>query len=247
MIQILHFSDCHLFENIQGELYGQRTSQTLAAVLRAAAKRASESRMAVVAGDLADDGKEATYRLAERMFAVLGLPVLVIPGNHDQEGPLRRVITGNPLSWKKQIDLGGWNMVFLNSRRPGAVGGELRPEVLATLQTSLATQAQKPALVWLHHPPVPVGTPYMDRIGLDHPQPFFEIIDRHPQIRAILFGHIHQCFDETRRGVRLLSAPSTCVQIAKGSEKLDFTNEPPGFRWLRLFPDGRLETGVERV
>ena len=50
-----------------------------------------------------------------------------------------------------------------------------------------------------------------------------------------------------RGHMRLLASPSTCVQFAPGSEEFQVDSEAPGYRWLRLLPDGRLETGVSRV
>ncbi|MNG26033.1 3',5'-cyclic adenosine monophosphate phosphodiesterase CpdA [compost metagenome] len=47
--------------------------------------------------------------------------------------------------------------------------------------------------------------------------------------------------------MRLLASPSTCVQFAPGSEDFCVGNEAPGYRWLRLMRDGRVETGVSRV
>ena len=42
-------------------------------------------------------------------------------------------------------------------------------------------------------------------------------------------------------------SPSTCVQFAPGSKSFKVDNQPPGYRWLELHIDGRLETGVSRV
>ena len=53
--------------------------------------------------------------------------------------------------------------------------------------------------------------------------------------------------DQQRKGVRLLASLSTCVQFAPGSEEFQVDHEAPGYRWLRLYPDGRLETAVSRV
>jgi Icc protein len=87
----------------------------------------------------------------------------------------------------------------------------------------------------------------MEPIGLRNPDPLFAVLDRFTQVKALLWGHIHQEFDQLRNGVRLLASPSTCVQFAPGSEEFQVGNESPGYRWLRLYPDGRLETGVSRV
>ena len=52
---------------------------------------------------------------------------------------------------------------------------------------------------------------------------------------------------EQRGDLRLLASPSTCVQFAPGSEEFQVDRSAPGYRWLRLHADGRLDTGVSRV
>jgi Icc protein len=94
---------------------------------------------------------------------------------------------------------------------------------------------------------VPVGSRWIDPIGVRNPEAFFAVLDRFPQVRAVLWGHIHQEYDQLRNGVRLLASPSTCVQFAPGSEEFQVDKEAPGYRWLRLHADGSLETGVSRV
>ena len=73
------------------------------------------------------------------------------------------------------------------------------------------------------------------------------MLERFPQTKALLWGHVHQEIDGERNGVRLLASPSTCIQFAPGSEGFQVSEQAPGYRWLRLHGDGRLETGVERL
>jgi Icc protein len=101
--------------------------------------------------------------------------------------------------------------------------------------------------VCFHHHPVSIGCEWMEPIGLRNPEAFFEVLDRFPQARAVLWGHVHQEIDQMRNGVRLIASPSTCIQFEPGSEDFKVGEQAPGYRWLRLLPDGRLETGVERV
>jgi Icc protein len=79
---------------------------------------------------------------------------------------------------------------------------------------------------------------------LENPEEFFELIDAHPQVKAVLCGHIHQSFDTERKGIRLLGTPSTCVQFVPGEEDFAIDATPPGYRWLSLQPDGTIETGL---
>jgi Icc protein len=44
--------------------------------------------------------------------------------------------------------------------------------------------------------------------------------------------------------LRLLSTPSTCAQFRPGSDSFAIDERPPGYRWLDLRADGRLDTEV---
>ncbi|MGK0418993.1 MAG: Icc protein [Halopseudomonas sp.] len=45
----------------------------------------------------------------------------------------------------------------------------------------------------------------------------------------------------------MLASPSTCVQFAAHSENFATDERAPGYRWLRLFDDGQVETAVSRL
>ena len=64
---------------------------------------------------------------------------------------------------------------------------------------------------------------------------------------SLLFGHIHQAYNAERKGVALLGAPSTCIQFLPESQGFALDPATPGFRWLDLYPDGHIDTGIERI
>jgi Icc protein len=99
----------------------------------------------------------------------------------------------------------------------------------------------------LHHQPVEIGCDWLDQQMVSDADTFFDILDQYPGVRGVLWGHVHQEFDRQRNGVRLLASPSTCVQFAVGSAKFKADDQPPGYRWLELHSDGRIETAVSRV
>jgi Icc protein len=92
-----------------------------------------------------------------------------------------------------------------------------------------------------------MGSRWLDTMAVDNAGEFLAVIDRHPQVRGILWGHVHQTFDRQRNGVRLMATPSTCIQFLPGSDDFALDTAAPGYRWLSLHPDGRIETGVERL
>jgi Icc protein len=88
----------------------------------------------------------------------------------------------------------------------------------------------------------------MDKLRVEDGDELIGICDRHPQVKALVCGHIHQEFEHRIEGCRVLGAPSTCVQFAP--RQADFTidtQEVPGYRELTLFADGVLETRVVRL
>jgi Icc protein len=143
--------------------------------------------------------------------------------------------------------LGNWQVLLLNSSVPDQVGGHLSDDSLHWLARALDAHPNHHALVCLHHQPVPVGSAWIDEIGLSNGADLFAVLDRYPQVRAVLWGHVHQEFDTDRNGVRLLSTPSTCIQFAPGAEVFTLDAAGPGYRWLTLNGDGGMDTGVMRL
>ena len=245
--RLLQISDPHLFADPEGDLLGQRTRLTLEGVLELAGEALGSADRVLLTGDLSQDASPASYRYLAERCAGLGLPCHAIPGNHDDPAEMARSLVGGRIDMPRWIDCGPWNLVLLDSHLPGSEGGHLAADQLAVLEAALAARPEAPALVALHHQPLPLGSPWLDEMTLDNPADFFAIIDRHPQVRAIVFGHVHQEYAGERRGVALLGAPSTCIQFLPRSP--DFALDPatPGFRWLELHPDGRINTGIERI
>jgi Icc protein len=81
-------------------------------------------------------------------------------------------------------------------------------------------------------------------LGLRNSDDFFEVIDRHDNVRGIAWGHVHQASDHERNGVTLFITPSTCAQFLPNSDVFKMDTRPPGYRWLNLMPDGSIETEV---
>jgi Icc protein len=145
------------------------------------------------------------------------------------------------------LEIGGWRVVMLDTLVAGSVYGMLRSDQLDLLDQALSEASAHHHLICLHHHPVSIGSRWMDTIGLRNPDALFEVLDRHSNVRALLWGHIHQEFDHWRNDLRLLASPSTGVQFTPQSEDFQVDSAAPGYRWLRLYADGRLDTEVSRV
>ena len=243
---LVQLSDSHLFAEADGRLLGMDTADSLRQVVRRVLDEQAEIDLVLATGDLSQDGSVESYRKFREISGAITAPARWFPGNHDELAPMREVC-GDADLLDPVVDLGAWRIILLDSTIPGAVPGQMTAEQLALLDEALSAARDRHVLVAFHHHPVAIGSRWMDRIGIRNPHDLFAVLDRHPQVRCLLWGHVHQEFDHMRGDVRLLASPSTCVQFAPASEDFCVDSRAPGYRWLRLYPDGRLETGVSRV
>lgn len=246
-LTLLQITDTHLFADPAGALLGVRTDDSLRAVLAAVRANPLSANAILASGDLVHDHSPAGYARLRQHFAAFDLPVLMLPGNHDEAGLLRRHACAGLLQAPREHVLGDWQIVLLDTTVPGSDAGHLCAGELQALDDCLARGQSPHALVCLHHPPLAVGSRWLDTMAIANAGAFFEITDRHPRLRAIVWGHIHQKYDGVRNGVRLLATPSTCFQFLPHSRDFALDERPPGYRWIRLLPDGSIETDVVRL
>ncbi|WNF46324.1 3',5'-cyclic-AMP phosphodiesterase [Pseudomonas sp. SG20056] len=245
-VLLVQLSDSHLFADGAGKLLGMDTQDSLQRVIERVLLEQPQIDLILASGDLSQDGSAESYQRFREMTAAIPAPARWFPGNHDEVPAMQDACVGSDLL-EPVIDLGNWRVILLDSSIPGAVPGYLSEQQLALLERALSEEPDRHHLICLHHHPVSIGCKWMEPIGLRNPDALFAVLERFSQVRAVLWGHIHQELDQQRGPIRLLASPSTCVQFAPGSEEFQVDKTAPGYRWLRLFDDGRLETGVSRV
>jgi len=207
----------------------------------------------LISGDLAEHGAAEEYDLVQELVGRLGAPLHVLPGNHDDRAALRRRFglpgaDAEPVQYA--VELGPLRLVVLDGTRPGEDRGELDADRLAWLEATLAAASDVPTLLALHHPPVVIGIPAFDEIGLppSDRQALGEVVARHPQVRRIVAGHVHRAVYAELAGRSVLAAPSTYVQalLDLGGEEIRFSDDPAGFVVHALL-DGELVSHIQPV
>jgi len=245
-LRIVQITDTHLYSDPDGQLLGLNTRHSLEQVIDLVLD-AQQPDLVVTSGDLTHDGSPQAYRHVRDCLQRIGAPVYCLPGNHDESTNLKACMNSDLFLSVRNEHINHWHMLFLDSTVAGSEGGHLRKSELEALDAALASSPDLPTLIWLHHQPVPIGSRWLDSMAIDNPQAFFDITDQYNQVRAIVWGHVHQIFERERNGVQLLATPSTCVQFLPGSEDFAVDLVPPGYRWLELYPDGSFKTGVDRL
>jgi len=246
-VKVVQITDTHLFAVSRGCLLGLNTEQSLKAVIDQIRTNRHASDLVLATGDLVHDGTSAAYRRIFSHLAGFDQPVYCLPGNHDEAKILRDTLQEGRVKYLEHAYHGCWHFIFLDSTVAHSEGAHLTQATLDMLESHLREAPDTHTLICLHHQPVTMDSQWLDTMAVDNPEAFFAVTDRHPQVRGILWGHVHQQFDGMRNDVRLMATPSTCIQFLPRSRNFALDDAPPGYRWLDLHADGRIETAVERI
>lgn len=239
---IAQISDCHLPADPDQKYRGINPHKNLKKLMRKV--KAMKPDLILATGDLSEDGSRASYRLLKRYLHLHDTPILALPGNHDDPQLLAETFPGSPVDTIAVSDHGPWQIIRLNSCLPGRPEGQISEKALKDLEILLEDGPQRPRLIAVHHQPISVGSPWIDKYPLLHSKPLLQLIDHYPDVKAMIWGHIHREFETRRGSIAMLGGPSSAINGLADAHK--FTEDPagPAFRWLKLRTDGAVQTGI---
>jgi Icc protein len=244
-VRLLQLTDPHLFADPATEIYGVRTAESFHRTLQQALAEGAPPDAILVTGDIGDDLSEAAYRRFREVLEAAGVPVYCLAGNHDDPARMAPLLAGGRFQFGGRARLGAWGLALVDSHVPGEPHGLVSPAAFARLEGDLHVLRDLPVLLAVHHPPVPVGSPWIDAVGLRNAAELLTRLERFPNVQVIVSGHVHQAFDARRGTLRLLTTPSTCAQFTPRTLDCAMDTRPPGYRWLHLAPGGRFDTEVK--
>ncbi|MEM7577611.1 MAG: metallophosphoesterase [Planctomycetota bacterium] len=193
-------------------------------------------RFGLVCGDTTYDiGTAGDYAtLVDVLDPMRWMDIHLLLGNHDDRVNFRAVLDDPPSALtdkhvrKLGVDDGSryCDWLLLDSlRRVDEVPGALEARQLAWLESTLheasgATSLgpsrgegrNRPAVIVVHHPPVPDDDPQRPFSLQDH-EAFWAIVAKHPNVKAVLHGHTHRWHPRRcslgNREVDLIGLPPT--------------------------------------
>ena len=246
-LRVVQVSDSHLFASTEGQLLGLNTENSLRLVLEKVQREQSRIDVILATGDIAQDASEAAYTRFQQHLAQFNVPNYWLQGNHDITQPILNILNDKSHLSPCVIELSGWRIIMLNSSVEHEVPGDFAASELQFLREALEKSKKFHVMVCLHHHPIPMDCAWLDNQVVKNAEAFWQIIDQFSHIKTIIWGHVHQESDRMRKGVRLLSVPSTCVQFKPLSEDFAIDDLSPGYRWFDLYANGDVVTQVSRV
>lgn len=247
-VKLLQITDTHLFAPDDGGLLGVNTADSFAAVVKDVQDKRVKFDAILATGDISQDHSQESYQRFTQGIAPLVKPCFWLPGNHDFKPHMGNQLPSAQIHSQHEILVGDhWLVIMLDSQVEGVPHGRLSPEQLTLLDSSLTAHPNRWALVVLHHHPVLVNSEWLDQHTLKGSEDFWLVVAKHPSVKAVLCGHIHQELDVMCQGVRVLATPSTCVQFKPKSNEFSVDRRSPGWRELELQPDGHIDTQVKRL
>lgn len=255
-VRILQLSDPHLLSDPQARFRERRPlamlRHGLAEALRQLTTAGTPPDLLLLSGDLCQDESWGGYVHLRDLLEPLHLPVAVLAGNHDHTMLLRAVLGPRATLAPALLPWGGWQLLLLESHRPGRAEGWLGAAQLAWIEQVLAGPAgdgNAPLLVAVHHPPVPIGSASMDAIGLRDGTLLIELMRRSSRVRGLVFGHVHQHwlgFLPRRPDLPLLGCPSTLCGFGPVQPCPLGRPDDPGGRLLELGEEGEIRQRLLR-
>lgn len=198
--------------------------------------------MVAMTGDLIQDhSREAYERFCESMLT-LGLPVYCVPGNHDTRDMMKNALARPGFHYCESVEIGAWLITGIDSCMNDDAAGRIDDREMERLEAMLEETAAEHVLVCLHHPPLPVGSKWLDQVGLRNGEEFLHLITRTGKVRAAIFGHVHQAFEYTHDSIQIIGTPSTCRQFKIASDEFALDDNPPAYRRVNLRSDGSVDT-----
>ncbi|MEM8793477.1 MAG: phosphodiesterase [Pseudomonadota bacterium] len=215
-------------------LFGTDPAERLAAAVDLINAEHDDAEFVLISGDLTHRGERAAYELLRDTLAPLALPVHLMVGNHDDREVLASVFDvprdGNGFV-QFVIDAEDTPIVCLDT----LVDEQMRSDGVLCRQrldwlAARVGELRRPWVLAMHHPPLTLGLPNMDRIRLDQASSdaLGEILAPNPP-RLMLLGHVHRPIHGTWRGIPFHIHRGINHQVAyrAGMEKvLMFSDEP---------------------
>lgn len=241
--RILQLTDLHVFRDSAARLKGIPTFELLGDVVEHIKQSGEQFEFVVITGDHTHDELPESYAAVRTTLSPWLNQLFQVPGNHDDRAILRSVFSDRiagqgdaRINFK--FTAGNWLCLGLDTHLPSSVPGLIDADQIAWAREQVALSRPNMIGLFFHHPPVNVGSEWMDIIGLTGKELLQTWFTEEPRIRFACCGHVHHEFRTRIHQTDILTTPSTGIQFSPEGSKPTFVAAPPGYRIIELHDNG---------
>jgi len=213
-MRIIQLSDIHLVSSREALIKGRNPMIHLKCALNESIKHNPD--LILITGDICEDESRSGYKhLREELRSLSNsITIALLPGNHDNPIIMNEVLSPYATIAPAEILLKGIRLIILSSHIDGRIEGVIEQSQIKWLNERLKDETHKgsPLFIALHHPPLKIGDPFLDSVSLRNGDELLNIFKDIDELKAILFGHIHQYWISklsNKNKSYLLGCPST--------------------------------------
>ena len=254
--RIVQITDLHILADDGETISGVNPSQSLTKVIGDILSMSPPPRMVIASGDLTDDGSELAYQQLQKLLNRLPCPVYVMAGNHDETNVMNSVLPGDNIFSQHQSSCENWQLIFVNTKIEGGSYGYVSKGELAWLEQQLVESGDHPVLLAMHHTPLKLCA--SATCQFENAKEFIALVQQYPNVKGMIAGHTHNDVEEVRGNLRIMTTPSTMVQVTHNQHEArtpdqgfwDFHQADisrHGYRVLDLLADGEIASKVHWV
>lgn len=250
--KLLWITDLHLVE--PGRPWPQNADplRRLNVVLDEFRDRHADADRLILTGDLVQSGSTESYEVLREALKSFPVPYRLLVGNHDQRDNLRQIfpevsVVDGFLQSSEELD--GTRLIYLDTQAENGHHGELCPSRLAWLEAELQRAGASPAILFMHHPPMAIGVPPLDRLRLRDPdKALFHLLRARTAPTQLLFGHLHRNVSGLWAGHPFTVLESTHLPLVfdMTSDRLSRYPGPPGYGVILLENESVVINAVQR-
>lgn len=242
--KIVWLTDLHI--TASGQVEGTACAARLSQAVEQINRWHADADCCVITGDLTDTGAPEEYAALTVGLAGLSIPVLPMIGNHDNRAAFRAAMppTGTAMAEYHQFrhDIGNLTLLCLDTNIPGDHAGAIDEARLSWLANQLADTRSRQVLVFMHHPPGPLGLSLSDTIPLQDAEPLISLLADTPQVAHLFCGHVHRPVSGTIGGVPFTTLRALAHQTHPPHHLKDWSDfvahaERPQYGVILVAPD----------
>jgi 3',5'-cyclic AMP phosphodiesterase CpdA len=235
-MKIIQVTDVHLVPD-KREMHGVNPFDRLSICIKDIELNHQDAELCVISGDLSHKGQIKSYEALAEILTGLSIPYRLMVGNHDIRANLLSVFPDVPtdpngfIQSFLDIDIG--RLIFLDTVAEGEKFGCFCEDRAEWLADHLTTSGERPVYLFLHHPPLDIGLPNIDRMRLLYgDQLLARTLAPFDNVQHMFFGHVHRPTAGNWNGISFSSLRGTAHQVAltlTETPLLVRSHEPPAY------------------